>query len=289
MVYIPILGAFFEAAGILANKKLAVRKGIGYGEYLVYGFLAIVIVMLPFVYFTWYVDDLAERNMNVAIFVLIISFSFFANYLNFFALKHKDLSKLESVRLTLPLFTILLTFLFSFFFSIYRNERNYYILFFAFVAILALFFANIKKEHFYFDKYSVAALFSSIFFAIELTISKSLLNFYDPISFYFIRCFLIFILSLMVFRNKLNKINNGSIFLFLISGVFWVGYRILLYYGYNIFGIVFTTTIFILSPVLVYVFSAIFLKEKISRRQVFSSVIIVFCILGALLFETKSL
>lgn len=289
MVYIPILGAFFEAAGVLLNKKLAVRKDVGYREYLIYGFLAIVMIALPFVYFTWYVNPLAKRNINVAILALIIVFSFFANYLTFFALKHKNLSKLESIRLTLPLFTILLTFLFSFFFSLYENERNYYILFFAFIASLALFFANFKKEHFYIDKYSIAALAGSFFFAVELTLSKSLLRFYDPLSFYFIRCFLIFLLSIMIFRSKLSGVGKGSIFLFLASGFFWVSYRVLLYYGYNIFGIIFTTTIFILTPVLVYIFSAVFLGEKISRKQVFSSVIIVLCIIGALIFGTKSL
>lgn len=289
MSYIPIFGAFLDAIGTFLNKKIAVRKGVGHREFLVYGFLAIVIVCLPFIYFSWHVDPLAKRNINVAILALVILFSFFANYFSFFALKHKNLSKLESIRLTLPLLTILFAFLFSFFFDYYNNERNYYILFFAFVASITLVISNIRKEHFYLDKYSISALVGSFLFALELVISKFILPFYDPLSFYFIRCILIFLMSFLVFRNKLSKVDNKSIFLFILAGIFWVGYRVLLYYGYGIFGIVFTTTVFILSPVIVYILSAVFLKEKITKRQIFSSVIIVLCILGALFFETKSL
>ena len=70
--------------------------------------------------------------------------------------------------------------------------------------------------------------------------------------------------------------------LFLGAALFWVGYRAILYYGYGVFGIVFTTTIFILSPVLIYLSSWIFLKEKVTKRQVFSSIVIVICVLGTL-------
>ena len=289
MIYIPIVGAFLDAVGTFLNKKIAVRKDVGHREFLIYGFLAIVVVCLPLIYFSWYVHPLAKRNLNVAIFALVVLFSFFANYLTFFALKHKNLSKLESIRMTLPLLTILIAFLFSFFFDYYKNERNYYILFFAFVASVTLVAANIKKEHFYFGKYSLAALAGSFFYALELVISKFILPFYDPLRFYFIRCLLIFLVSFLVFRNKLSDVDNKSIFLFVSAAIFWVGYRVLLYYGYGIFGIVFTTTVFILSPVLVYILSAMFLKEKITKRQIFSSVVIVLCILGALFFETKSL
>jgi drug/metabolite transporter (DMT)-like permease len=289
MFYIPILGAVLDAVGAFLNKKLAVKKDVGYREFLFYSFLSIILVSLPFLYFFWDINPLAGRNRNMAILALIVIFSFFANYFSFFALKNKNLSKLESIRLTLPLLTILIAFLFSFIFDAYKDERNYYILFFALIASLALFFSNVKKEYFYMDKYSYAALAGSFLFAVELTLSKLIIEFYHPFSFYFIRCLFIFIISLSVFRKKVVKIKNKSFYLFMISALFWVGYRVLLYYGYNLFGVIFTTTVFILSPVLVYTLSAVFLKEKISFRQISSSIIIVLCIIGALFFETKSL
>ena len=189
MFYIPIIGAFLEAIGTILYKKLANRHRITYKDFLVYGFLSIILVSLPLLYFFWRIDPLAGTNINIAILFLIITISIFANYFSFFAFKHRDLSKIQSIRLTLPLFTILFAFILSFFFEVYSNERNYYVLGFAFIASLTLFFSNIKKEHFTFDKYSWSMLLGSFLFAIELTLSKPLVQFYHPITFYFIRSF----------------------------------------------------------------------------------------------------
>lgn len=282
MFYIPIIGAFLDATGTILYKKLANRHRITYKDFLVYGFLSIILVSLPLLYFFWRIDPLAGTNINLAILFLIITISIFANYFSFFAFKHRDLSKIQSIRLTLPLFTILFAFILSFFFEVYSNERNYYVLFFAFIASLALFFSNIKKEHFTFDKYSWSMLLGSFLFAIELTLSKPLVQFYHPITFYFIRSLFIFIIVFAIFRDDLSNLKPAGKGLFLGAALFWVGYRAILYYGYGVFGIVFTTTIFILSPVLIYLSSWIFLKEKVTKRQVFSSIVIVICVLGTL-------
>jgi len=90
------------------------------------------------------------------------------------------------------------------------------------------------------------------------------------------------IIVFAIFRDNLSTLKPAGKGLFLASALFWVGYRAILYYGYGAFGIVFTTTMLILSPVLIYLASWLFLKEKVTRRQVFSSIIIVVCILGTI-------
>ena len=139
MLQIPIFGAFLDAGGTVLYKILLLKNKVNYRDFMVYGFGSIVLVSLPLLYFFWEIHPLAARNANMALFAIIIFFSIFANYFTFLALKHKDLSKMESIRLTLPLFTILFAFIFSFFFEIYSNERNYYILLFAFIASSTLF------------------------------------------------------------------------------------------------------------------------------------------------------
>ena len=64
-------------------------------------------------------------------------------------------------------------------------------------------------------------------------------------------------------------------------GVIWVVYRVVAYYGYIKIGVVSTTLILMLGAVLTYVFAKIFLKEKISTRNIIASVIILACILYA--------
>jgi len=283
MFYIPLLGAALEAGGTIMYKTLANRQKVNYRDFMVYGFGSIILVCLPLLYFFWRIDPLAGRNMNMALLFAVIVVSIFANYFSFYAFKHKNLSKIQSIRLTLPLFTILLAFLLSFFFEAYSAERNYYVLLFAGIASVALIVSNIKKHHFKFDKYSWAMLLGSFLFSIELILSKPILEFYNPITFYFIRGLLIFVISFALFRKGLSKLHPVGKGLFLTSALFWVGYRAILYYAYGVFGIVFTTTVFILSPVLIYISSWIFLKEKVTIRQVVSSMIIVGCVLGAIL------
>ena len=56
MFYIPIIGAFLEATGTILYKKLANRHKITYKDFLVYGFLSIILVSLPLLYFFWRID-----------------------------------------------------------------------------------------------------------------------------------------------------------------------------------------------------------------------------------------
>ena len=48
MFYIPIIGAFLEATGTILYKKLANRHRITYKDFLVYGFLSIILVQIKF-------------------------------------------------------------------------------------------------------------------------------------------------------------------------------------------------------------------------------------------------
>jgi len=65
----------------------------------------------------------------------------------------------------------------------------------------------------------------------------------------------------------------------------WIIYRIILYYGYNSLGIIFTTILFILTPVFTYIFAAIFLKEKITIKQIIATAVIIACVVLAIVTQ----
>ena len=71
----------------------------------------------------------------------------------------------------------------------------------------------------------------------------------------------------------------------LVAGAIWVAYRLILYWGYLELGIVFTTILFILGPVFIFVLARIFLKEKITLKQIISSIIIIACVVTAILLQ----
>ena len=63
----------------------------------------------------------------------------------------------------------------------------------------------------------------------------------------------------------------------------WVAFRILMYYGYLELGVIHTTLILMLGPVLIYVFAWKFLKEKLEWRNVVAGAIILGSVLYAIL------
>jgi drug/metabolite transporter (DMT)-like permease len=285
MFYIPIIGSILEGAGTIIDKKIIIKHKVDYKNYTVYGFLALVLVMLPLIFFFWEIKPEAYSIKNILIFMLVVLFSILANLLVFYSLKRKDVTELEPIRLMQPLFTVLLAFILSFFFITYSTERKYSILILALIASISLIASHVRKHHLVLNKYIIAALLGSFFFAVELVISKAILPYYSSLTFYFLRCLLIFLITAFIFHPSIKSIKNKTKLLMLLSGIIWVAYRWILYYGYLALGIVFTTILFILAPIFIFLFARIFLKEKIKLRYIIASIIIILCVITAIILE----
>lgn len=272
MIYLPLIGSLFEAIGTILEKKVLRKYDMNYKNYTTYEFFALVLVMLPFSFFFLKVDKGFFSLENVFIFFLVISFSVLANLLIFYSLKREKVTEFEPLWLMQSIFVVLLAFI------IFPSERNITIFFLALVASLSLVFAHIEKTHLNFNKYNLAALAGSLFFAIELVLSRIILDFFNSFSFYFIRCFFILLICLFIFRPTGKELNFKYSLLIFLIGVVWVIFRIIMYYGYKVLGVIFTTLIFIMAPVFVFLFAVIFFKEKPSWKQIFSTIVIVICI-----------
>ena len=280
-MFYPILGAVALASGTIIEKFVLKAKKLNIKLYQILSFLSIVIVMLPFAYFFWNISPEALQLKNILIFLAIIILSIIANLLVFYSLKWEKVSNLEPARILEPLFVILIALIFSFFLTNDAYSRNLKVLIPAIIAALALIFSHIKKHHLVFNKYFVAAIFGSFFFALELALAPLILDYYSPLTFYLIRCLGVLLISLILFSSDLKILDKKTNFLIFITAIIWVLYRIIIYYGYMNYGIDFTTLIIMLSPVLIYFFANIFLKEKLSWRNIIASIIIIACIVYA--------
>jgi drug/metabolite transporter (DMT)-like permease len=283
MIYIPILGALALASGTILEKITLKKKNMNIKLYQTAVFLAIVVAMLPFIYFFWKLDSQALQLGNILIFGLVILFSIIANLFVFYSLKWEKITNLQPARVLEPLFVVLLAVIFSFFISGGLYDRNYGVIIPALVAGLALIFSHIRRHHLSFNKYFIAAIFGSFFFALELVISRIILGFYSPITFYFLRSSAIFLLSLIIFKPKIKSIRPKDRWIILVTGIIWFIYRVVVYYGYLNYGVIFTTLILMLGPVLIYVFAYIFLKEKLHWKNIAAAAIIVGAVLYTLL------
>lgn len=279
MFYFPILGAVALASGTILEKVVLVKKKMNIGIYQTICFFMIALAMVPLLYFFWGINSSALTLANLSVFFLVILFSVVANVFVFYSLKWEKLNNLEPARMLEPLFVILLAIMFSFIFGETLYERNFKIVIPALIAGCALIFSHVKKHHLDCNKYFLAAIVGSFFFALELAISRLILDFYSPISFYFLRCCAISLISLIIFRPNFSQLDKRTSLLIFITSIFWVVYRVLIYYGYLSFGVVFTTLMIMLGPIFIYAFAHIFLKEKLSWRNIVASIVIIGCVL----------
>lgn len=282
MYYIPIIGAMALATGLMLERILLKKKKIDIKLYQSATFLAIVLVLLPFLWLFWKLEAQAFTGVNLFIFGLVIVFSLIANIFTFYSMKWENVSNLEPAKLLEPLFTILFAIIMSFFF-VGLFERNNQVIIPALIAGSALVVSHIRKHHLEFNKYFIAAMIGSLFFSLELVTTRLILDYYSPTTFYFLRCLTILIISVLIFRPNFSKLGQKNSWIILITGVIWVFYRIIVYYGYLRLGVIFTTLMVMTAPVFVYTFARIFLKEKIDKRSIAASAIIVACVLYVVL------
>lgn len=278
-MYLPILGAAALATGTIIERLILKRKNISIKFYETYSFLAIVLVMLPFVFLFWKVSPEALIPKNILLFIIIAITAVIANLFTYYSMKGEKVSNIEPAKVTEPLFTILLTILFSFIFGEVLYQRNSNVMIPALIAVAALLFSHIKKNHFEFNKYFIAAIIGSFFFALELVLSRLILDYYSPFAFYFIRCATIFVFGFIIFREKVpNEVNPHTVFHIFIAAAIWVIFRVTVYYGYMKIGVISTTLMLLLGPISVYLLAWKFLKEKPSWKNIVASIIIIACV-----------
>ncbi len=272
--YLPILGAIALAGGTILERIVLIKKKVSINLYQTASFLAIVVSLLPLLYFFWKLDSGALEPRNILIFSLVILFSMIANFFIFYSMKGEKVGNLEQALVLEPLFIILLAIVFSFF-TKNLYERNLKIIIPVLIASLALIFSHIKRHHLKFNQYFVAAIIGSFFFALELVISRLILDFYSPVTFYFLRSLSIFLLSLLIFRTDFKKLDRKVRWQIFVTGFIWVIYRIIVYYGYLKVGVIFTTLLLMLGPIFIYALAYFVLKEKISWQNFIAAIVIV--------------
>lgn len=277
---LPFFGALTLAGGTIWEKFLLKTRKVNVSTFHIIGFFSIVLVLLPLMFFFWRVDSDAFLGPNLAALILVIVFSTLANLFAYYSMKNEKVSNLEPARAMEPLFVILLSIVFSFFFGTALYQRNLQLIIPAIIAGLALIVSHVRRHHLNFNKAFLCAIAGSFFFGMELIISRLILNFYNPLTFYFFRCAGVFILSLIFLKPKIKEVSKDRKFLvqMLAIGAIWVAYRFIIYYGYVNLGVVSTTLTIMLGPVLIYFFAWELLKEKLEWRNVIAGLIVLACV-----------
>jgi drug/metabolite transporter (DMT)-like permease len=231
-------------------------------------FGCIAVIMFPGMFFITYTPEMFAWQ-NVLFLLALVLCAIVYNVCNFKGMKYSEVDNAE------PL--ILMAWVFSIFFAfiIYPEERHVIDFVLAFISVASLFFTT-KFTHL--DKGSTYLLIGSFFVGVHSLFVKELVPVYGPYMLYFIRAVFIWILVYAMFRAPQSLLRRDILTYSSLFALLVIIQNVLLYTSYAKIGIVHTSLILTLAPVVALTAGALFLKEKLHLNKVISALVITVCI-----------
>ena len=270
-----LIAAMANSVELLLERYILDKKQVSWKKNLNIGFITISLFMLIGSPFFFKYNPLYLSKTNIIYLAVVIFLSVVCNSLLFFGLKHTKVNEAEPLILTSWIFTIISAAI------IYPDERNTIGIALAIIASGSVLLSHLKKHHLQLDRYAFCILLSAFLISIHDLFAKKLLTVYDPYSFYFIRCVLcsvIFLFMYRIFVREKSRISKATLMLILFANVAVIARYVFMYWSYKINGLVYTSLLMCLAPVIILVGSFVFLKEEIKPKNIAASVIIVACV-----------
>lgn len=273
-VLTPLLSAISDSSATILDKLNLNIKKIDGKVFTSVLFLFMAFVALPLLFF-FKTGEGALSPAPVAALLFIIIMSALQNTLFYVGLEKRDLSYLEPVRNSEPIWVILLAFL------VFPSERNGFVLILGFITTAALIYSSVNMTKLKIDKYLALVLLSIMLSGVLQIAYKYILGYYSPISVYAVRAIGVAILLFILFKPNKAKIQNKQKYFFALSALLYSAAAILKYVSISAIGVSMTILILASSPAMIYFFSKILLKEKLDNRKIISSVVIIGCVIAA--------
>jgi len=277
----PFLAAVIQAGSYTLDKVTLSIKRIGFKEYTGASFPLIFLFTLIFFFvFRPPLDSVLFSNGSLLLLAASIVILIGNNLFFYRALDKDDLSELQIFDLFVSIPIILFA---SFVFS---DERNLVTIVLALTASLAIVWSHWENHHFKIARLT-APYFIWIIAAgpINAAIAKKLLIDWNPIALEMFKNGGLALVFGLFFIKQVSRIpKRGWLFLVATNLLSAVAY-ILYYYSYKLSGIVYTSLIFALQPLLVYFASLFFLKEPFHRKKGVAFIVVLISIVIAQFLE----
>jgi len=236
-------------------------------------FLAILVLVFPSL---WSVKDGASDTLFLALLVSVVVIASIRNLLYYYSFQREGLCQIEPFMSFSPLLTVLFAEI------IYPGETNPIVFVLAVIAAVSLVFSKIEKRHLTIDKALIPIVAVVFLEALENNLARELLRVYSPAAMYMIRSFFVALTLLAFTRPKLGKIYRSEAKHLAIISLFWVSVMVSIYYSYQTVGVVYTSLVLMLAPILIVLGSKFILKEKGSnKKNIVALAIVSVCVLLA--------
>jgi len=269
------ISALTQAGGIILDKIILTRQRVEMRVFIPVLFIILFVfsaLLMPFL--GWIHWELFSPKF-IGLFCLMIALAFFWNILYYRGAQAEKVHEFELIIMAQPLVTILMAS------AVFANERNWYVLIAAVVAAVALFFSKFTREHFSFSPTMWGLVWAVLLMSAELIVIRMLLFLLSPVALYALRTGILAVAFYFYYRPHLKVISRAHYAFIGTSAALGTIQMITKFYGFETLGIVYTSLILIMAPVLVYISSALLLHEKIKWRTIVSGLVILGCIIFA--------
>lgn len=274
-----VLSALAQGLGLVSDKIALSRDRISLKVFLPILFIFLFGLTLILVPAFGRLDSTVALLPNTLFLVfLMVVMAIASNALYYEGIQRKEMHHHELMMMLLPIVTIVLAAVF------YPENLDWRVFILAVVASLALIFAKGQKEHFFVDQTSYNTFLAVILMAGESIVIRELLFSFTPVMLYAIRTFFIALFFFFYYKPKYNQVSTKHWWLIFASAVLGVIQVVGRYYAYSELGIIYTTMLTALAPIVVFLASWEILHEKIKARVVLAAIIILTCVTVATAF-----
>lgn len=271
----PFISALAQVGNVVVDKVVLTRRQVSVHVFVPIIFLFLFLTTACLYPFFSKVNPDFFTLKYILLFLAMLVSAVVWNIFYYQGVQAEKVHELETILMFQPLLTILLAAL------ILRGETNIHIEIASIVAAVMLILAHVKKNHLEFSAGSYKLILAVIFMSVELIIIKELLNVLSPVSLYFFRTGIMFVFFYIFYHPKINQVAPANYGLMFLVGVLGTTQMVTKFYGFSEFGVIYTSLILILAPLLIYIVSAIYLHEKLKSRTIISALVILGCIVYA--------
>lgn len=282
-MFAALFSAIAAGGSLIVDKIALSRKGTPLSIFipLVFVFLFLfTIIFAPFYGFVDWQIALLPNILFLTLLMVVIAIAW--NVLYYQSLQKESAHQHEMIVMTGPLITIVMAAVF------FQEEFDMTVFVLSLAASLALLFARSEKHHFNFDKTSYNLFLAVVLMSVESLIIRELLYTYAPVSLYALRTFFIAGFFLLYYRPKYKQATTSQWSLIIASSAIGVAQMISRFYAFDELGIIFTTLVSTLAPIIVFLASWEILHERIRPRVVLASVLILICVTLATVLTATS-
>jgi|GEM_PF-4536889 len=274
-VLIQVVGAFFFALAMVWDKYNLRKYQFAPKTYTSMMFICLTVFAGIVSLFTF---DVRLQSVNAGVwmaFIGVVLFAFLWNKLYYYFQKREELQDFEVMNLVVPAVTALLAGL------VFAEERHVITLVAVGVALITLFITRVETHHTKFNAYSKLIVVMILAMAAEAVLRKVALTLMDPATLYFLRTLCVTILLWLFYRPDSLPRSPDQWRAAAGPAIIGGSAMILMFYGYTQIGLVMTTLVFALSPMMVYYLDALVLRERIHPKNIYATVVIVASIVVA--------